>query len=56
MVMDGDMTWGGEHTTQCTEGGLQNCAPETCIGLLTSVTPTISIKWTFFNVDNISSP
>ena len=45
MVMDGDETWGGEHTTQCREDVLWNCAPETCIILLTSVTPINSIKW-----------
>ena len=44
MLMGGDWTWGGEHTVQCTDDVLWNCAPETCIILLTSVTPTNSIK------------
>ena len=26
--MEGDLTWGGEHTTQCTDDGLQNRTPE----------------------------
>ena len=42
--MDGDLTWGGEHTIQCTDDVLWNCAPETCVILLTSVTPINSIK------------
>ena len=29
--MDGDLTWGGEHTVQCTDDVLWNCAPETCL-------------------------
>ena len=44
MVIDEDLTWGGEHTIQCTDGVLWNCAPETCIILLTSVTSINSIK------------
>ena len=39
MVMDRDLTWSGEHTIQCTDDVLWNCAPETCIILLTIVTP-----------------
>ena len=39
MVMDEVQTQGGEHTTQCTDDVFQNCASETCIILLTSVTP-----------------
>ena len=39
MAMDGDLTWGGEHTMQSTDDVLQNCAPESYIFLLTSVTP-----------------
>ena len=42
--MGGDLTWGGEHTVQCTDGVLWSCAPETCIILLTSVTPINLIK------------
>ena len=30
MVMEGDLTWGGEHTTQSTDDVLWNCASETC--------------------------
>ena len=39
MVMGGDLTWPGEHPTQCTDDVLWNCAPEVCILLLTSATP-----------------
>ena len=35
---------GGEHTVQCVHDVLRNCAPETCIILLPSVTPINSIK------------
>ena len=42
--MEGDQTWGGEHTVQYTDDVLQNCAPETPIILLTNVTPINSIK------------
>ena len=38
------LTWGGEHTIQSADYVLQNCVPETCITLLTSVTPINSIK------------
>ena len=31
MVMERDMTWGGEHTIQGKGDVLWNCAPETCI-------------------------
>ena len=41
MVMEGGLTQGGDHTVQCTDYVLWNCAPETCIILLNSV---ISIK------------
>ena len=44
MVMDRDLFWGGEHTMQCTDDVLWNCAPETCKLLLTSVTAINSIK------------
>ena len=44
MVMGGDLTWGGEHTIQYTDDGLQNCIPETYIILLTNVTQIYSIK------------
>ena len=44
MVMEGDLTWGGEHTMQYTDDILQNCTPETYIILLTNVTPMNSVK------------
>ena len=44
MVRDGDLTWGGEHTTRCVDDVLWNCAPETCILLLTNVKPINSKK------------
>ena len=37
LVVDGGLTWGGEHTMQCTDDKSHNCAPETCIILLTGV-------------------
>ena len=42
--MEGDLTWGGEHTIQYTDDVLQNCTPETYITLLTNVTPVNIIK------------
>ena len=44
MVMEGDLTWGGEHTIQYIDNVLQDCAPESYIILLTDVTPINSIK------------
>ena len=44
MVTEGDLTWGSEHTIQCTDGLLWNYAPETCVILLTCVTSKNSIK------------
>ena len=44
MVMEGDLSWGGELTIQCTDDVLSNWAPESCVILLTSVTPINSIK------------
>ena len=41
---DGNLTWCGEYTIQCTDNVLWNCAPETYIILLISVTPIHSIK------------
>ena len=43
MVMEGDLTWGGEHTVQYTDDVLQTYIPETLI-LLTNVTTISSIK------------
>ena len=45
MVMEGDLTWGGEHTIQYTGDVLQNCMSETCIILLTNVTPINNKKF-----------
>ena len=44
--MEGDLTWGCEHTIQYTDGVLQNCTPKTYqyMILFTHVTPIISIK------------
>lgn len=28
---EGDLTWGGDHTTECTGDALQSCTPETYI-------------------------
>ena len=44
MVMEGDLTCDGEHTVECTDDVLWNCAPETCIILLISVTPINFMK------------
>ena len=44
MVMEGDLTWGGEHTIQYSDDILQNCTSETYRILLTNVTPLKSIK------------
>ena len=45
MVRDGGLTWGGEHTVQCADDVLWNCAPKTCIILLTGVTNKFNKKW-----------
>ena len=42
--MEGDLTLGGEHPEQYTDDVLQNCITETCVILLTNVTPIYSIK------------
>ena len=44
MAMEGDLTLGGEHTTQYIDDVLQNRTPETYIIILTNVTPIKSIK------------
>ena len=44
MMMERDLTWGGEHKIQYTDDMLQNCKPETYIILLTNVTPINLIK------------
>ena len=44
MVMEGDLTWGGECTIQYTDDVLQNYTFVTCIILLIGVTLTNSIK------------
>ena len=43
MEMEGDLTWGGEHTIQYTDDVLQNCTPEDYITISTNVTPINSI-------------
>lgn len=50
--MEGDLTWGSQHTIPCTNDVLYNCALETCIIWLTSLTPISSIKYIciFLNV------
>ena len=42
--MEGDLTWGGEHTVQYTDDVLQTCMYETYIILLTNVTSISLIK------------
>ena len=42
--MEGDLTWGSEHTIHYTDDVLQNRTPETYIISLTDVTPINSIK------------
>ena len=44
MAMEGDLTWGGEHTVQYTDDVLQNYMPETYIILLNHVTAINSVK------------
>ena len=44
MVIEDDLTLGGEHTMQYTDGISQNCILETYILLLTTVTPQNLIK------------
>ena len=44
MLMEGDLTLGGEHTTQYTDDVLYNCTLECFQILLTNVTPTNSVK------------
>ena len=41
-VMEGDLTSGGEDTAQGTGEAVQHYKPETCVILLTSVTPAKS--------------
>ena len=43
-MMEGDLTWDGEHTIQYTGDVLWNSIPETYIILLTNVTPINSIN------------
>ena len=42
-MVEGDLTWGGEHTIQYTDDVLQNCTPETYMLLLTDATQKISV-------------
>ena len=41
MEVEGDLTWGGEHTIQYTDDVLQNCAPETYINSIKKNKETI---------------
>ena len=50
MVMEGDLTLDGEHIIQYTDGTFQNCAPETGIILLSSVTQINSILFLQKNI------
>ena len=43
MVIEGDLTWGGEHTIQYKDDVSLNCTPETYKMLLTNITPINSI-------------
>ena len=49
MVMEGDLTLGGEHTIQYADDVLYSCTPETFIILLTNVTP-IKFNKFFLNI------
>ena len=53
MVMEGDLTQGGEHTVQYADDVLQNCTTETCIILLINVTLINSMN--NFNIKIASS-
>ena len=44
MVTEGDLTVGGEYTIQYADDILWNCAPDSYIILLTTVTPINSLK------------
>lgn len=44
MMMGEELTYGGEHTIQCTDDVLQNFPTKTRKILLTNVTPINSIK------------
>ena len=44
MVMDGDLSWGGEHTIQYADDVLQHGTPETYIIILTNVTTVNAVK------------
>ena len=44
MLMEGDLTWRGEHTLQYTDDVLQNYTAETYILLLTNVASINSTK------------
>ena len=60
MVMEGDLTWGGEHIIQYTDNILYNSTPGTYIISLTNVTLINSIKnksvITFMNSFHLYSP
>ena len=54
MVMDRDLSWGGEHTVLCTDDVWWSCALETYIILLTGVIPINSIKRKNKKIKNIN--
>ena len=39
MAVEGDLTWGGEHTLQYTDDVLESYRTESCMILLTNVIP-----------------
>lgn len=44
MVMEGVVNLSGEQMSQCMDDVLWHCAPESCVVLLTGVTPIHLIK------------
>ena len=44
MMTEGDQTFGGERTVQCTDHVLQNCTLEICIISLINATPINLMK------------
>ena len=49
MLVERDLTSGGEHMMRYADNMLQSCTPETCMLLLINVTPINSIKTSFMN-------
>ena len=44
VVVRRDLTLGGKHRMQCADHAIWNCTLQTCMALLTTVAPQISIK------------